>query len=155
MKIIYKKGDLLECEEKIIVHGCNAKGVMGAGVAKEIKRKYPFAFNLYRWHYENEGLKLGQVIIAKCKGDKLIMNAIIQTNYGRENKKYVSYNAIERCMSFINNEIKNNKKTYEKVWGSAIAMPKIGAGLAGGNWSIIEEIIEKELTEVQSVVYYL
>ena len=34
MNIIYKQGDLLECSEQVIVHGCNAQGVMGSGVAK-------------------------------------------------------------------------------------------------------------------------
>ena len=39
MKIIYKQGDLLEAEEVVIVHGCNAQGVVGSGVALAIRNK--------------------------------------------------------------------------------------------------------------------
>jgi hypothetical protein len=47
MKIIYKQGDLLDCIEKVIVHGCNAQGVMGSGVALAIRKKYPDAARAY------------------------------------------------------------------------------------------------------------
>lgn len=35
MKIIYKQGDLLSCPERVILHGCNAQGVMGSGIAAQ------------------------------------------------------------------------------------------------------------------------
>jgi O-acetyl-ADP-ribose deacetylase (regulator of RNase III) len=38
---------------------------------------------------------------------------------------------------------------------SEIAMPRIGAGLGGGNWNVIEAIIESELTHVKPYVYTL
>jgi len=34
-------------------------------------------------------------------------------------------------------------------------MPKIGAGLAGGDWNVIAAIIEEEFTAVQPIVYWL
>ena len=46
--IEYKNGDLLNVTEGIILHGCNGQGVMGAGVAKAIKMKYPEAFTAYK-----------------------------------------------------------------------------------------------------------
>ena len=157
MKIIYKQGNLLECEEKIIVHGCNAQGVMGAGVAKAIKENYPLAWEAYRGHYYlrhriGTRFKLGSIIWANC-GNKLIGNAITQEYYGGGKKQYCSYEAIIKCMIRINHflDAPLRKGQYEKI----VAMPKIGAGLAGGDWNIIEKIIEDELTDVQPVVYYL
>ena len=41
--IRYEKGDVLTTNDDIIIHGCNSAGVMGAGVALAIKRKYPKA----------------------------------------------------------------------------------------------------------------
>jgi O-acetyl-ADP-ribose deacetylase (regulator of RNase III) len=41
------------------------------------------------------------------------------------------------------------------IYGDKVAMPKIGAGLAGGDWNVIEKIIEEECKGVQPVVYYL
>lgn len=145
MKIIYKQGDLLECSERVIVHGCNAQGVMGSGVAKAIKEKYPEAYAGYMSTHENGGLELGEVI-GVYSGDKLILNAITQRYYGRyKYKVYADYEAIREAFKSINEQC-----TY-----SAIAMPKIGAGLANGDWNIIEKIIEDECTDVQVVVYVL
>jgi len=149
VKIIYKNGDLLTCEEKIIAHGCNAQGIMGAGVAKAIKQNYPLAYKKYRAKYEENGLRLGEIIWADC-GDKLIVNAVTQEFYGKQYRVYVSYDAIRRAMSAV-----NSRMPIEAKWGRAAAMPKIGAGLAGGDWPTIEKIIEEELNDIQPVVYYL
>jgi O-acetyl-ADP-ribose deacetylase (regulator of RNase III) len=145
MKIIYKKGDLFECEEKIIIHGCNAQGRMGAGVAKLIKQKYHPAYLSYREAYDTRGLKLGDVVWASCD-DKTIGNAIIQEFYGRDKRVYVSYPSLRKCMNRINTSTIITS-------GDFIAMPKIGAGLAGGDWRTIEKIIEEESTNFQPVVY--
>ncbi|WP_343683631.1 hypothetical protein [Asticcacaulis sp.] len=50
--IIYEQGDLLKAPERVICHGCNAQGKMGAGIATAIKKIYPEAFSLYRATYE-------------------------------------------------------------------------------------------------------
>ena len=143
MKIIYKQGNLLECTEDVIVHGCNAQGKMGSGVAKAIREKYPEAYNAYKAEYDNHWLLVGEVIGA-YSGDKLILNAITQTHYGRDkNRVYVDYDAVRTAFKFIN----------EHCDYPSIAMPKIGAGLANGDWNIIEKIIEEECINVQPVVY--
>ena len=148
MNIIYKQGDLLECSEQVIVHGCNAQGVMGSGVAKVIKEKYPEAYNTYRSVYDTKGLDLGKVIICDT-GTKVIFNAITQEFYGRTvNRRYANYSAIEKAFRMINSTCRLARITH-------IALPKIGTGLANGDWSIIEKIIEEECTDVQPVVYVL
>lgn len=148
MKIIYKQGDLLECSESAIVHGCNAQGVMGSGVAKAIKEKYPEAYDTYKSVYETKGLDLGKVLICDT-GTKVIFNAITQEFYGRSVKRrYVNYSAIEKAFRMINSVCKVSGILH-------VALPKIGAGLANGDWNIIEKIIEKECTDVQPVVYVI
>jgi len=53
--MIYRQGDLVMAVEPIIIHGCNAKGVMGSGVAKAIRAYYPDAMmhtnKLVEWDY--------------------------------------------------------------------------------------------------------
>jgi O-acetyl-ADP-ribose deacetylase (regulator of RNase III) len=147
MKIIYKHGDLLAAEEHFIVQGCNAQGVMGSGVAKLIRDKDENVFLEYRKVYEQQGqkLNLGQTIWVESKSH-VFVNAITQEFYGRDpNVVYVSYDGMRKAMSEIN-----------LVAGFAsVAMPLIGAGLANGRWSIISQIIEEELTNVQPVVYLI
>jgi O-acetyl-ADP-ribose deacetylase (regulator of RNase III) len=153
MKIKYVEGNLFDTKIKTIVHGCNAQGAYGAGVAAIIRRDFPQAYHAYKDKYEKNGkLELGSIIIAPC-GDgnadnfKVIINAITQEYYGRDHKRYVSYNAIADAMSRIN--------LIAKLGLKEVAMPKIGAGLAGGNWNIIEAIVESELKDVQPHVYVL
>jgi len=150
MDIIYKQGDLLECQEKWIVHGCNAQGVMGSGVAKAIKEKYPSAFRAYRAAEEVRGLTLGDLSWAEQVDGKIVFNAITQEFYGRAGKCYVDYNAIRWMVEGL-----NHLASEWGVVGVHVAMPKIGAGLGGGDWNYIEIIIEECSHNFQPVVYTL
>ncbi len=148
--IVYKKGNIVDAKEEIIVHGCNAQGVMGSGVAKAIRDKWPEAYESYRQEYLKNGLKLGSIIMHN-ESDVVIANCITQENYGRDGKKYVSYDAIHKCMAALFNHCKE----YDI---KSIAMPKIGAGLGGGDWLRIEGIIKYEFgsnSGVTIVVYDL
>ena len=157
MDIIYKKGDLLQCEENIIVHGCNRQGVMGSGVAKLIKAKYPSAFDIY-YEAVKSGEHLGSSSFAAQDDGKLIINALTQEYYGRmEGVVYVDYVAIRAVMKDLNwfaEQVASEDQPHEGYY-LAIAMPKIGAGLGGGSWDIIAHIIEEESTSFQPVVYTL
>ena len=139
MKIKYIWGDLLEAEQKVIVHGCNAQGVMGSGVALAVKNKYPEAFRMYR----NNSRHLGDTGSYEYK-NRIVVNAITQEFYGRDGKRYVSYDALAEAMRTLN--IK-----YLKL--GEIAMPLIGCSLGGGDWNVASAIIESECTHVQPYVY--
>lgn len=149
MEIIYKKGNIILAPEPFLVHGCNAKGVMGSGVAKAIKEAFPKAYEDYRDAYISGDMKLGMVIPSEWHG-KAVFNCITQERYGRDGNQYVDYQAIDKCFRTVNKLVRLNKK-LEKV----VAMPLIGAGLGGGDWDRIAEIIEKRSINYQPVVYTL
>jgi O-acetyl-ADP-ribose deacetylase (regulator of RNase III) len=120
-------------------------GVMGSGVALAIKSKYPEAYEAYKAAHENGVLELGEVVGVYSE-DKLILNAITQRYYGRDKHKvYADYEAIREAFRAIN----------VQCGYCSIAIPKIGAGLANGDWDVIEKIIEEECTDVQVVCYVL
>lgn len=144
MSIHYFTGDILLSNEKIIVHGCNCKGSMGAGIAKSIASKYPEVYNAYLTLHKTEGLKLGTAQYVYTP-ERIIINAMTQNNYGKG--RQVSYDAIEQCMITINKDFSGIEE--------AISMPKIGAGRGGGNWNIIEKIIEETMTNVTVHIYEL
>jgi O-acetyl-ADP-ribose deacetylase (regulator of RNase III) len=152
MKIIYKKGDLLQCPEKYILHGCNAQGVMGSGVAKLIREKYPSAYLAYKASEKHGGMKFGVVTYAEQEDGKVIFNGITQEFYGRDGRRYVDYDAVRDVIQVINWHI--FKQTMPPDMHS-VAMPKIGAGLGGGDWDVISEIIELNSMYFQPVVYEL
>lgn len=145
MKIEYIKDDLLQTEVRHLIHGCNSRGAMGSGVAKAIRDKYPQAYRDYRDTYDNYGLELGNIVVSVQDDEKVIHNAITQLDYGRDkNRVYVSYWAIAEVFRKINQ------------WGiREIALPKIGSGLANGDWNVIEAIIENTLVGTKPFVYVL
>lgn len=130
-------------EEKIFAHGCNTKGVMGAGFAWHVREKFPEAYNYYRTTYLTVGLHMGE-IYAYLEKDKTVIHCITQATLGRSGV-HVSYEAVESCFNQINEQFPNQQ----------VAMPMIGAGLAGGDWKKIEKLLIKCSTNFQPIVYML
>jgi O-acetyl-ADP-ribose deacetylase (regulator of RNase III) len=142
MKIVTKTGNLLDVTAGHIVHGCNAQGVMGSGVALAVKKMYPGAYLDYLQIHEDEGLDLGVAYPYIPKDGLVIWNAITQDGFGLPTRN-CSYDAIQTCFEDINTAI-----TAGVDLGiiPEIHIPAIGAGLGGGNWEIIREIIEQTCT---------
>ncbi len=149
---ITKHGDALSHEEGIIVHGCNCHGVMGAGIAKSIKNCFPNAYNVYRHEYENNGLFLGNITYTMVLPNKIIVNANTQYDTGTD-KRYVNYEAVAKCFSKV---LELADLQYSKTGKKLdIVFPMIGAGLAGGNWKIIETIILETIGNKYRKILYL
>ena len=146
--INYVTGDLLGATQKVIVHGCNTHGIMGSGVAKVIKERWPEAYEVYSLKHKTFGLTLGDIIPVNTPDGKIIVNCITQENFGRDGKQYCDYDAIEKCFTQL-----NERAIDWEV--SEIALPKIGAGLGGGDWNIIEVIIVKTAKNYTPIVYSL
>ncbi len=146
-KIEYRKGNLLNVTSGIIAHGCNAQGVMGSGVAKGIREKFPTAYRYYRDQYTSgyqSSLGLGDVQIVSVVPKTLyVANLITQEFYGTSGNRYVSYDAVDEC--FDNLFARNIPKQIVNI-------PKIGAGLGGGDWSVIESIIESRMQQYKDQV---
>lgn len=144
----YVNEDLLSTDCGCIVHGCNAQGVMGSGVAKLIRERYPQAYKFYKTCYNVNKLTLGTNQYVHTEG-KIIVNAITQEFYGRDGRQYVSYEAIRSCMKELKQYLFSRKLL------PSVAMPKIGSGLGGGDWVIIEHIIKEELSDLIVKIYAL
>jgi len=133
-------GDLINSvEEGIIIHGCNAQGVMGSGIALQIRNKYPDCYLGYKntlVEFRKGGIDPMGLVIPYYDGLRLIIcNAITQDGFGRgEGKRYVNYEALQKCFEQAAEMAHTNK--------AHIHYPQIGAGLGGGDWSIISDIIE-------------
>ena len=126
---------------------------MGSGVAKAIRDKWPGVFPAYKGFINNAQSPLGMtnsVYVGNEENHKMIFNLITQKYYGRDGRRYVDYDAVRKCMRFV-----NKRAGMYSAWPHRVAMPKIGAGLGGGDWEIISKIIEEESTDFQPVVYEL
>jgi O-acetyl-ADP-ribose deacetylase (regulator of RNase III) len=139
IKINTLTGNLLHVKEGHIVHGCNAQGVMGSGVALAVKETYPQAYKDYSKHYDEGTLTLGAAYPVEVDSNLIVWNAITQNLYGT-NKRMVSYDAIQTCFQDINDFIFVSREIY--TIPAKVHIPYIGAGLGGGSWNIIKSIIE-------------
>lgn len=145
-----KFGDILSVEEGIIVHGCNSLGIMGSGVALSIRQKYPACFTAYQNHintsYQSSMNVMGTVVPYKVPGKNLIiMNAITQKNFGKDGKKYVSYESIYEAFKII------AALADGPIQRLPVHYPLIGAGLGGGDWAIISDLIESAFDDYQFI----
>lgn len=95
-------------------------------------------FELENIKYKGDKSKLGRIDYEyNNKYNLYVVNCYTQYYYGTKFGIPVDYNALRSCMKEIN-------KTFT---GKRIGLPRIGAGLARGNWSIIKEIIQEELID--------
>lgn len=147
MSIQYINGNLFDTSRQIIGHAVNCRGGFGSGVAGQIARLYPLVRTAYLSKFKSEGWHLGEIQVVPVK-DKIIVNCAMQDTYGRSGI-HVNYEACFQafCKLF----------RYASMHQDGIALPKVGSGLAGGQWNLVEEQLLKALTihEVNVDVYYL
>ena len=136
--IKYIEGDVFESRDQVLVHGCNCFQRMGSGVAKRVKELYPEAFRVDEENtsYADRG-KLGTFTHVATKHylyktPLLVVNAYTQYNYNTTTLM-LDYDALKTVMY----------KIATLFGDKSISMPKIGAGLAGGNWVEIEKILNQ------------
>lgn len=76
-----------------------------------------------------------------------ILNCYTQYDYRRGKVKvHANYVAIEECFKEVS-------RRYDAAW--EIRLPKIGCGLAGGNWEIVSGLLENTLGHKNIKVYFL
>lgn len=134
--INYYIGDVIKAfldikEPVILIHGCNCFNTMGAGIAKQIKEQFPEVYEADCKTISGDRNKLGTYTYYQFD-NKIVINAYTQYNYS-SHKPQLDYFALGTVLEQIKQDFPNYK----------IIMPKIGAGLAGGNWDIISSIIEQ------------
>lgn len=150
------EGDLFEAKEGLLCHQVNCKGVMGRGVAKTFKEKFPMAFAQYAANCETyRGISdelLGLCSFYRIEDDFYTCCMFAQDDYRGSGVK-TNYAAFEECCD-------NIKRAIESFGGldksSPINMPyNIGCGLAGGDWSIIYSILDEQFKDYNLILYKL
>lgn len=161
--IRYFDGDLIKSHCDIICHQVNCQGVMGAGIAKQIKEIYPDVFNWYRDVYNAKGNKLGNIDFVHTysekfienietlhtPADRFVVNMYSQDNYLPREVCNTDYNAFRECCKKIKLKLKEVAKIFGKKESDyIIGFPyNIGCGLAGGDWNKVKKILEEEFSE--------
>jgi len=152
MKTInYLKGDATKPEmvgNKIIAHICNDIGGWGKGFVVAISKRWKEPELSYReWYKSGENFNLGEIQLVQATSDIWIANMIGQhkINQNLNGIPPIRYEAVEICL----------KKLAEEALSlnAVVCMPRIGCGLAGGEWEKIEQIIIRTLIHRKVGVY--
>ncbi|RFS15698.1 macro domain-containing protein [Emticicia sp. C21] len=151
-EIIYLKGDATLPQAngtRIIAHICNDIGGWGKGFVVAISKRWKAPEIAYReWHKTKTDFALGNIQLIQVEDEIFVANMIAQRGMGiRKNQPPIDYKAVELCLS-------NLAKNAQNLQAS-IHMPKIGCGLGGGRWEIIEPMIQKTLlaNDIETFVY--
>lgn len=79
-------GDILDIKKGIICHQVNCSGVMGAGLALQIKNKYSIVYNEYMKFVNSSDMKInnfGETLLVEVDNDLYVANLFAQFTYGR------------------------------------------------------------------------
>lgn len=143
----YKNGDLLTSDCNVICHQVNCQGVMGAGIAKAIRDKYPQVYQMYKLKHLRGDDKLGDIDIIRVEDGSrplYVVNLYAQDEYLPRGVCHTNYEAFRECLKKLKAELTYYNSTLPKV-KFKIGFPNhIGCGLAGGFWYITRNIIESE-----------
>ena len=132
-------GDIFDSPAEIIVHSCNCFCTMGAGIAKEIKKRYPRAYEVDCMTKKGDRSKLGQFSFALSNKDqkKTVINLYSQYLFGR-GKQFVDYDAFFHALENFREwliKMQYNNQIVGIPYG-------ISCNNAGGNWGKILSIIK-------------
>lgn len=143
--IRFIQDNILKSDADIICQQVNCFGVMGAGLAKQIRAQYPEVYTSYRSvfnSYQDKSL-LGKVNFVYTSGP-IIANLFGQYAYGRT-QLHTDYKALYAALCTVAK--KCNKP------GIRVAIPYgIGCGLAGGDWNIVQRAINKAFENFEGTV---
>lgn len=128
--ITIKDGDIFNSGADIICHQVNTYGVMGAGIALQVKNKFPNVYKEYEkycFDHEDDEI-LGKILLLTTPDNTIIANLFSQEGM------VTNYDALRKCLEGVYSTASNLKRS--------VAIPyNIGCGIAKGDWTVVEKII--------------
>ena len=148
--IIEHTENIVEYPGVVIAHGVNARGKMGAGVARIISEKYPTVLEPYQKACADGMLKPGGIQVIQVSPERWIANLCTQDDYGKEpSRRYASIQAVIACLEKLTAYLKERNI-------SAFAMPRVGCNLGGLDWETeVRPVVERFAKDMEIHIYDL
>ena len=155
MEILYIKGDAtapIGSGVKVITNICNVIGGCGKGFVLSLCINWKMTDEAYRqWYKSQEEFTLGAVQFVNVENKLYVANMIGQHGIYKDSKGLppIRYDAVRQCLKEV--------ALFTIAHKASVHMPRIGCGLAGGKWELMEQIIKEELItkEIAVTVYDL
>lgn len=146
--LTYRTGDTTAINERpaIIAHVCNDRGAWGAGFSGALSKRWPTVATHYKQWWA--GAHLGDIQIVDVASELWVINMLAQHGLRRRNHPPpIRYTALTEALRSVAFEVTARQATLH--------VPRIGCGLAGGSWMIIEPILCNVLADIDVTVYDL
>ena len=141
----------IETGKRVIAHVVNDQGVWGKGFVNAISKKWkdPETYYLKQAKFAKKHFKLGESQWVFVDLDLAVCNMIAQHGlYSSKNPVPLRYDALEQCLAKL-------AKGTRALMGMTVHMPRIGCGLARGDWGRVSDMIEDTLWDMDVYVYDL
>jgi O-acetyl-ADP-ribose deacetylase (regulator of RNase III) len=140
----HRIGNIADLQVGVIIHQVNCQGVMGSGVAAALRARYPVIWERYKQRCDDNidsgaqtAALLGHAQLVQVTDGLWVCNLFSQNNYGRDGRRYTSYDALDTGLKHLWDQL--------KPLHGALHHPLIGSGLGGGDWNVVKAIIEHRL----------
>jgi len=143
-QIKYLRGDATQVRgtgHNILTQIVNDKAQnWGGGLSLAVRRKWPQAQKEFTDWFANHANspRLGKVHFAAVTDELTIASIVAQAGYGDSTRPRIRYRALEHGLSEVG-------QRAEKM-NASVHMSRLGCGEAGGNWNIVGELVEMNLT---------
>lgn len=142
--INYTKGDLLTSSAGALVNTVNTVGVMGKGIALHFKEMFPYNFSVYAEVCKKGEMVPGKLLVVKdtnlALGDRIIINFPTKVHW-RNSSRY----------EYISAGLKELVRVIQDYKITSIAIPPLGCGNGGLDWTVVKEMIEHSLSPLGGV----
>lgn len=131
--IRFVKGDIFASKAEALVNPVNCEGVMGKGLAKAFKDRWPLMFQTYQKQCRSGEIRVGQPACHIVDNLKIIL---FPTKDSWRNPSKIAY---------IDQGLRSLKEKL-KAWSiQSLALPALGCGLGGLQWAEVKDLIVKWL----------
>ena len=141
MVIKYTQGDIFESKCQAIINTVNCEGKMGKGLAYQFKKKFPEMEQDYVKVCLKGELYPGKLRIYQEK-NFLIINFPTKNKWREKSK-----------IEYIIIGLRKLKEEIIKKGIKSVAIPPLGAGNGGLNWNEVKFEINRELLDMEDVVF--
>lgn len=144
----YTQGNLLEAQTEAVVNTVNTVGVMGKGVALMFKEAFPDNFEAYSAACERGEVRVGSMFVTENReltGPRWIINFPTKQHWRHPTKP-----------EWVRDGLVDLRRVIEEKRIRSIALPPLGCGNGGLEWTDVRPMIEAalgQLAEVDVVAY--
>src|ERR1700690_4196405 len=142
-KVKFVEGNLLEARVEALVNTVNTVGVMGKGIALMFKEAFPANFRAYEDACERKEVRIGNMFVTENRtfdGPRWLINFPTKKHWRQPSK-----------LEWIQDGLQDLRRLVEEKNIHSIALPPLGCGNGGLEWSEVRPEIESALGKLNGV----